>query len=136
MSYFELDVRQCDEIVKVIENFADGSEAEKIINEYLTGEGGDLLKQSIHDLLPVSGRTWKRKKRAAKLTDPFKKTSGNLSVKISTKGAYHYLYFPDDGSNTERHRGNQQFMFQGASNKSDEIANEVIDRLLERLEES
>ena len=73
MSYFELDTRQCDEIIKAIENFADGSEAESIINEYLAEEGGDLLKQSIHDLLPVSGRTWKGKKRAAKSTDPFKK---------------------------------------------------------------
>lgn len=62
MSYFELDTKQCDEIVKAIENFADGSEAESIINDYLAGEGGDLLKQSIHDLLPVSGRTWKGKK--------------------------------------------------------------------------
>ncbi len=136
MSYFELDTRQCDEIIKAIENFADGSEAESIINEYLAEEGGDLLKQSIHDLLPVSGRTWKGKKRAAKSTDPFKKTGGNLSVKISTIGAYHYLYFPDDGSNTERHRGDQQFMFEGAMNKSDEIANEIIERLLKRLEEA
>lgn len=136
MSYFELDARKCDEIVKVIENFADGREAEEIINKYLAEEGGDLLKQSIHDLLPVSGRTWKGKKRAAKSTDPFKKKSENLSVKISTIGAYHYLYFPDDGADTERHRGNQQFMFDGASRKSDEIANETIERLLKRLEEA
>lgn len=134
MSYFELDASQNDVILKTIEEFSDGSEAESIINEYLGGEGGDLLKEGIQNLLPVSGRTWKGKKRAAKSADPFKKTKGNLSVKISTKGVYHYLYFPDDGSNTERHYGNQQFMFGGASAQADNIANEIINRLLKRME--
>ena len=41
MSYFELDVSQCDAILKTIEEFSDGSEAESIVNEYLGGEGGD-----------------------------------------------------------------------------------------------
>ena len=72
MSYFELDASQSDAILKTIEEFSDGSEAESIINEYLGGEGGDLIKEGIQNLLPVSGRTWKGKKRAAKSADPFR----------------------------------------------------------------
>lgn len=136
MSYFEVDVRDFERIVDVVGNFSDGSEAENVINTYLAGVGGDLIKEKIHDKLPVSGRTWPSRKNApAKSVDPFRKTAGNLSVKIHTKGAYHYLYFPDDGSDTNRHYGNQQFMFEGASDASEEIANQIIEKLLERLEE-
>lgn len=135
MSYFEMDTRSMEKVTDTIMRFSDGREAERIINDYLAGEGGDLLKESIHEILPVSGRTWAGKKTAAKATDPFKKTPGNLSVKIHTKGNYHYLYFPDDGSDTIHHYGNKQFMFDGASKKSEEIGDKIIEKLLERLEE-
>lgn len=132
-----MDVRDFDRILDVLSEFADGSEAEQIINEYLREDGGELIKQKIHERLPVSGRKpWKGKKTAAKATDPFRKTAGNLSVKVHTKSAYHYLYFPDDGSDTERHYGNQQFMFDGASQSSETIADEVIEELVKRLEET
>ncbi len=132
-----MDVRDFDRISDVISEFADSSEAEQIINEYLREDGGELIKQKIHEMLPVSGRKpWKGKKTAAKATEPFRKTAGNLSVKVHTKSAYHYLYFPDDGSDTERHYGNQQFMFDGASQSSETIANEVIEELVKRLEET
>lgn len=134
MSYFELDTRQYEAVIEQIEKYADGSEAEQVINEYLAGEGGDLISQKIHELLPVSGRSWRGKKAAAKSTDPFRKTTSNLSVKIHTKSGYHYLYFPDDGSNTNHHYGNQQFMFGGASGASDKIANEIIKKLVEKME--
>ena len=58
MSYFEVDVRDFERIVDVVGNFSDGSEAENVINTYLAGAGGDLIKEKIHDKLPVSGRTW------------------------------------------------------------------------------
>lgn len=136
MSYFSLDVTQFERVADKAMEFSDGAVAESIINDYLGGEGGDIIKERIRGLLPVSGRHWKGKKAAAKSTNPFRKTPGNLSVKIHTKGAYHYLYFPDDGSSTEKHYGNQQFMFEGASKSSDEIAEEIINRLIQRLEES
>lgn len=134
MSYFELDARDWDDISNAMQKFSDGSEAEKIINEYLAGEGGDEIKEGIQALLPISGRAWKGKKAAASATDPFVKEPGNLSVRIRTKSGYHYLYFPDDGSNTKKHYGNQQFMFDGTSKKAETIANQVIKTLLEKLE--
>jgi len=131
---FEIDVKQFEEVTEQIIRFADRNEAIDLIDSYLTGEGGDLIKQGIHDLLPVSGRKWRGKKAAAKSTDPFKKTPGSLSVRVHTTGNYHYLYFPDDGSSTIRHYGDQQFMLQGAEDKAENIGTHIINKLIEKLE--
>lgn len=135
MSYFCLDTKEFDKVTQTIEKFSDRSVAEQIINDYLANEGGKKIKEYIRAILPVSGRTWNGKKAAASQTDPFRIQGENLAVKVYTKGSYHYLYFPDDGSNTRHHRGDQQFMFHGAEKAEDEIVNGVIDKLVERLEE-
>lgn len=135
MSSFYLDVREFERVTEAVKKFSDGAEAKRIINDYLHKEGGEILKENIRKILPVSGRTWKGKKTAASRTDPFVIKEANLAVIVKTKGAYHYLYFPDDGSNTQHHHGNQQFMFHGAEDSEEKIVNEVIDKLVERLEE-
>ena len=56
-----------------------------------------------------------------------------LSVTIKTVNAYNYLYFPDDGSNTKKHAGNQQFMASGAENASDRIMELCIGHLTEEF---
>lgn len=136
MSYFYLDTKEFDKVATAIENFSDRSVAEQIINDYLVDDGGKKIKEYIRAILPVSGRTWNGKKVAASQTDPFRIQGENLAVKVYTKSSYHYLYFPDDGSNTRHHRGDQQFMFHGAEKAEDEIVNGVIDKLVERLEET
>lgn len=137
MSYFELDSRDAEKIIEKVIKFSDGREAEEIINQFLWREGGELISNEIRNILPVSGRTWAGKEPAAKSVDPFlKDTSKNLQVRIRTKGKYHYLYFPDDGSDTIHHVGNQQFMFDGASRKAEEISEKIVDKLVKRLEES
>ena len=55
-----------------------------------------------------------------------------LTVTIAARGRYHYLYFPDDGSNTRRHVGNQEFMRRGA----EAAAGKIIDICLGRLAEA
>lgn len=136
MSYFTMDAKQVDKIFDAIKEFAEGREAERIVNNYLQGEGGDIISEQIHSILPVSGRKWKGKAAAASSVMPFKKESKkNLTVTIKTKSKYHYLYFPDDGSSTTHHFGNQQFMFDGASRKAEEIGDTILERLIERLEE-
>lgn len=136
MSYFELDSRTAEKVIDKVTQFADGREAENVINTFLWEEGGELIDNEIRTMLPVSGRTWKGKAAAAKSTDPFKKETGkNLQVRVYTKGKYHYLYFPDDGSDTIHHAGNQQFMFDGASQKSQEIGDKILEKLIKRLEE-
>lgn len=135
MASWELDYSQMEKMMAAVTKFSDGAEAEKIINDYLANEGGDLLKQSIQTLLPRSGRSWTGKKAAASSTDPFRKTPGNLNVKIHTKSAYNYLYFPDDGENTRKHFGNQQFMLRGGQNKSAELGENIINKLIQKLED-
>lgn len=137
MSSFYFDTRSFDRIMYMIKKFsevADGAQAERAINEYLHGEGGKFIRDNIRKILPASGRTWAGKKPAASKMNPFVIQKDNLGVIVSTKGGYHYLYFPDDGSNTNHHYGNQQFMFKGALNSENEVANEIADRLVKEMD--
>ena len=130
-----MDARSLDEVVDKVMEFSDGSVAEGVINDYLYSEGAELIKKGVTELLPVSGRTWKGKRAPAKVANPFrKKRESNLSITVHAPGHYHYLYFPDDGSNTIHHCGNQQFMFFGADRKSEEIGNNIVNKLVEKME--
>lgn len=134
---YEIDTTKLDEILDTIQRFSDGREAEKIINETLLSEGATLIKEKIQKLLPASGRTWKKKEASAKSTQPFRHIQEkNLEVTIRSKKAYQYLYFPDDGTNTLNHVGNQKFMYGGAELAKNEIINLIIERMLDKLEEN
>lgn len=128
MAFISMEAKDFDRLTDAIAKFGDGAERE--INKYLHEKGGDKIGKSIHGYLPASGRTWKGKKAPAQSVDPFKKTGGNLEVKVHTKSAYHYLYFPDDGSNTRRHFGDQRFMQKGAEGVQSEIGSEIINQLI------
>lgn len=106
-----------------------------VIDSVLHGEGAKLIRGNIHDILPVSGRTWKGKKPAAKDAQPFRQEDGELSVTTRTVKNYHYLYFPDDGHTTLRHAGNQQFMYRGAENSASRIIDLCVEELTQELEE-
>ena len=108
--------------------------AVKHINDILWNEGASLIQSSIQQLLPESGRTWRGKKPAAKRAAPFTVTDkAALSVEVGTKKAYHYLYFPDDGSTTRKHAGNQQFMLRGAEMEQPEILDLCVARLTQEF---
>lgn len=100
--------------------------AEAKINDVLQGFGGDLIEEKIKLLLPVSGRNWRGKKRAAKYAEPFIRGRANLSVVVKTKTAYGYLYFPDDGTTTRKHVGEKYFMHGGAEDATPEILERCI----------
>lgn len=136
MSVFYFEVDKFEKMLDIMEKFSDKAQTERVINEYLHEKGGEIIRDNIQKILPVSGRTWRGKKQAASQTNPFLIKKENLAVVVKTKGTYNYLYFPDDGTNTEHHAGNQQFMFRGATDSQDRIVNEVIDELVKRLEET
>lgn len=136
MSVFYFEVDKFEKMLDIMEKFSDKAQTERVINEYLHEKGGEIIRDNIQKILPVSGRTWQGKKPAASQTNPFLIKKENLAVVVKTKGTYNYLYFPDDGTNTEHHAGNQQFMFRGATDSQDRIVNEVIDELVKRLEET
>lgn len=129
MATFELDASSFDALQQAIQNYGDG--AEDIINDVLHNEGSQLLQASIQRLIPVSGRSWRGKKRPARTAKSLKDIKSNLAVTITTTSNYQYLYFPDDGSNTESHAGNQQFFKRGAENEQENIINLCITRLTE-----
>ena len=137
MASFKLDAREHENLLRAMRLY--GDRAGKTVDEVLHNEGGRLIQEEIMRLLPESGRKpWKGKKPAAKRAQPFTQKNESLSVTIRTKSAYHYLYFPDDGSNTKNHVGYKgkprEFMFKGAENQSSRIMDLCINRLIEKWE--
>lgn len=126
-SSFSLEAEGYNKLCEVMKAYQ--GDTEQKINEVLWNEAGMMINDEIMNLLPASGRRWKGKKPAAKSSKPFIQENGNLSVTVKTKKAYNYLYFPDDGTNTRKHVGNQQFMLGGAENKQDEILERCIAKL-------
>lgn len=131
-STFEIDPALFDQLIERMKAFE--GDTEKTINEVLWEQAGALINDAVIELLPRSGRTWAGKKKAAKDAAPFSQLNENLSVTVRTKGNYHYLYFPDDGSTTRKHQGNQHFMLRGAENEQEQIINLCIAKLIEKME--
>lgn len=124
------DAADMDEFTKMMDQYGDA--AKKVINDVLHEEGAEVIKKEISRLLPSSGRRWKGKGAAARAVMPgkFDQDEELLAVTIAARGKYHYLYFPDDGSNTKRHVGNQQFMHRGAEKASPKVIELCLGRLI------
>lgn len=126
---FSLHFGGYEELVEAMIEYP--KKAEKAFDDVLHGEGFEEIKDEITMLLPVSGRRFKGKKAPAKAAQPFIGINGMLSVTVTARGHYNYLYFPDDGSNTVHHAGQQHFMRRGAENASDKIVELCLGRLQE-----
>lgn len=127
----EIDYKELDDLTELMVR---ASDPEQAINEVLHESGSELIKEGIQRILPSSGRNWSGKKSPASTSQPFTQENGNLSVTVKTNPAYHYLYFPDDGSNTKHHQGNQQFMLRGAQSRQTQIVDEITEKLIEQIE--
>lgn len=132
MADFSIDVRDFDKLQKAMQDFQGNTEA--TINEVLHNEASPLIQEEIKRLMPVSGKTWKGKKPAAKMAKSLTDYKGNLSITVASAKNYAYLYFPDDGTNTRRHVGNQQFFRRGGEAAQDEIVDRCIRRLVNEFE--
>ena len=128
---WKIDATEIDELEKRISQL--GERAEKIINDVLHNYAGQEIIKRITPLIPESGRTWKGKKKPAKVSQPFREEQGNLYVVVKTKSAYNYLYFPDDGENTYRHHGDQEFMRRGAEDATDKIIEQCVTTVVEEI---
>lgn len=123
----ELDFYEFDRMHQAMLDYAGNTE--EAINDILHNDASPLIQEEIKRLMPVSGKNWKGKKSSAKSSKSLTDEKGNLFVTVKTTKNYQYLYFPDDGSNTRRHVGNQQFFLKGGEAKQ----NEIIDRCVARL---
>lgn len=130
MSRIELKADEFDRVLKAIEKFP--GNAEQAINGVLHGTGAELIQERIRKYMPVSD-----KKKGSHAVDSGSLTSkdSNLAVTVKTTYKYHYLYFPDDGTNTRRHVGNQQFFLRGAEDTSGEIVDLITEKLTQSFEE-
>lgn len=124
-----MNIAEFDRLHQTIANFQ--GDAERTINDVLHNDASPLLQEEIKRLMPVSGKTWKGKKPPAKTAKSLTDEKGNLSITVKTTKSYQYLYFPDDGTNTRRHVGNQQFFQKGGELKQDEIVELCITRLVQ-----
>lgn len=134
MARFEMDTQEVERLFNAVRNFP--GMAEKSINEVFHTDAPPLVSEEIKRLMPTSGKQWKGKAPAAKTAKSLTDEKANLSFAVKTTGKYHYLYFPDDGTNTSRHVGNQQFFQRGGENKQSEIVDRCIGRITSDFEKS
>lgn len=132
MSVLKLESTDFEKLQTALKEFQGNSEKE--INEVLHGEGSQLVQDAIQRLMPMSGRTWQGKKVPAKTAKSLTDEKGNLYVVVKTTKNYQYLYFPDDGTNTRRHAGNQQFFKKGGESQRSEIIDRCVSRLVKSFE--
>lgn len=130
MSRLTLNADEFDRVLKAIEQFP--GNAERAINDVLHGSGAELIQERIRKYMPVSD-----KKKGSHAVDSASLTSigSNLAVTTKSTKKFNYLYFPDDGTNTRRHVGNQQFFLRGAEDASGEIVDLLTEKLTQSFEE-
>ncbi len=128
----EVDFTSFDRMYQAMKNF-EGNTME-VISDVLHKDASPLIQKEIKRLMPVSGRTWNGKRNAAQHSKSLTDEKGPLSVTVKTTKNYQYLYFPDDGTNTRRHVGNQQFFLRGGEAEKEEIIERCIARLTEDFE--
>lgn len=130
---FSLDASALEAVSRRLQDA--GGDVEEAINDVLHGQAGQLIADRISPLIHPSGRTFKGHAASATTSDwPRFGTSENLAVEVGTKARFRYLYFPDDGSNTRRHAGNQRFMERGAEAAAEDITDLCIGAIMNRLE--
>lgn len=130
---FKIDVRAFDSLHQALKEYT--GNAENAINEILHSEEvGQLAQDSIRRLMPRSQvNPWKGKKPHAKDSKSMVNRKSNLSLTIATSKNYQYLYFPNDGTTTRRHVGNQQFFERGGEAVTDDIIKRCISNLTNNL---
>lgn len=132
MIELSMDSSGMDDMGKVIDEY--GKSAYNVINDVLHGEGEKVIEEKIKTFLPESGRTFKGHTAGAKSSQPFTHDDDMLEVTVAARGKWGYLYFPDDGSNTKKHAGNQHFMQAGADAAVNDIIDIVVDKLINAME--
>lgn len=129
---FRIDASEIERLQTAMKEYQ--GNVEDAINSVLHNQAGDLIQEQIRRLIPESGKTWKGKSSPAKTSKSLTNVPENLAITVTTAKKYQYLYFPDDGSNTRRHYGNQQFFASGGDAATEEIVDRCITKLINNFE--
>lgn len=128
-----IDSDDFEKVEAAIKRFGEG--AEDVITETLH-DSGESIYQDINPLIHPSDRRFKGHRSSATTSSwPHYGIDKPLEVSVGTKSKFHYLYFPDDGSNTDRHRGNQQFFKRGGDIAAPRIVSQCLDALASKWKE-
>ena len=126
---YKLNFAEVDQLQKAMQDYA--GNVEDTINDVLHNYAGDKAQETIYRLMPKSD---KKKGVHARDSKSLQNVNGNLSVTVTTTKKFGYLYFPDDGTNTRRHVGNQQFFARGGEAVQDDITNRCVLALTNNFE--
>lgn len=126
---FGIKYEDVEKIKDSIQKF-DG-DAEKVINQYLETQAKDKFIKNIVNLIPVSDADKQHAKDSAPLTG---KKIANLTLKINTKSKFNYLYFPQMAEGTSKGKNPNDFMEKGIDKVYDNVVNEMLDRLINKME--
>lgn len=122
--YLSINYAEIDRLLKAMQDYQ--GDTEDAINDVLHNYAGNRAQTDIYRFMPVSKKS---KGKHAKASQSLSNVNGNLSVTVTARGKWHYLYFPDDGTNTYRHAGNQRFFERGG----EAAMNDIVDRCVSRL---
>lgn len=131
---FTINIQDVERLQKAMIDYAGNTE--EAINDVLHNQAGELIQEQIYLLMPRSpaSKKWKGKAPHAKDSKSLRQKEGNLSVTVTTAKKYQYLYFPDDGSNTIKHAGEQHFFRRGGEAATGEVVERCITRLITDFE--
>lgn len=131
MARFDIEAKELERLEQALKQYQ--GNAENVINDILHNQAGQLIHDEIKRLMPESDRRWNGKKTSAKRSNSLIIECGELSVTVRTKNNWHYLYFPDDGTNTRNHVGKNgvplEFFKQSGKNKTEDIIDRCVGRL-------
>ena len=125
MSKYELNADSIDILERAIKEYQQG--AEEKITSYLHNRGYQAISNSIQNMIPVSDRKKKHARSSSALMD--REKGSMLAVTVGTRSKFHYLYFPDDGTNTKHHIGEQHFFERGVEAQEENVINGILDAL-------
>ena len=127
MSRLSVKFDGVEQLGQRIADFGEG--AGQIIQGVYEDFAAKEIKENIIPLIHPSGRTFKGHRQGARSAGPekvFRHSVRELSLVVSTNRAFGYLYFPDDGSITRRHAGQQHFMDRGLQRSVDGIIERCV----------
>lgn len=107
-----------------------GPKGAEALKRYFADEAGPVIARRIDALMPVSGRRFRGHSSPARGSAWQRYTPEGAGIEVAASGARRYLYFPDDGTNTVRHAGNQQFFPRGAQAAAPDVAEGALDALI------
>lgn len=129
---FALDDEDFADLLAGMEAY--GAGAADVVSEVVHASGPDI-RAEVDARMPQSGRTFKGHRSGARGSAWQRYDTGErMAITVGTTASRRYLYFPDDGSNTRRHAGMQNFFGEGAEAAAPQIMERAMDALISTFE--